>query len=80
MIAFDPSGFARKGDASAGVQRQWLGRLGEVDNGQAGAFMAYASHHEHAPVDVRLYLPEAWAKDRARRKRGPEGGALPDPA
>jgi len=69
VIVFDPSGFAKKGNASAGVQRQWLGRLGKVDNGQVGVFMAYASRHEHALVDVRLYLPKAWAKDRARRKR-----------
>jgi SRSO17 transposase len=69
VIVFDPSGFPKKGDASAGVQRQWLGRLGKVDNGQVGVFMAYASCHEHALVDVRLYLPKGWAKDRARRKR-----------
>jgi SRSO17 transposase len=69
VIVFDPSGFAKKGNASAGVQRQWLGRFGKVDNGQVGVFMAYASYHEHALVDVRLYLPKAWAKDRARRKR-----------
>jgi SRSO17 transposase len=36
VIVFDPSGFAKKGDASVGVQRQWLGRLGKVDNGQVG--------------------------------------------
>ena len=69
VIVFDPSGFAKKGRASVGVQRQWLGRLGKVDNGQVGVFMAYASHREHAPVDVRLYLPREWAVDRARRKR-----------
>jgi SRSO17 transposase len=69
VIVFDPSGFPKKGAASAGVQRQWLGRLGKVDNGQVGLFMAYASHREHALVDVRLYLPKGWAKDRARRKR-----------
>jgi SRSO17 transposase len=69
VIVFDPSGFAKKGRASVGVQRQWLGRLGKVDNGQVGVFMAYASYHEHALVDVRLYLPQAWAKDRARRQR-----------
>jgi SRSO17 transposase len=69
VIVFDPSGFAKKGQASVGVERQWLGRLGKVDNGQVGVFMAYASSHEHALVDVRLYLPKAWAKDRARRKR-----------
>src|SRR3954452_17786935 len=69
VIVFDPSGFAKKGNASVGVQRQWLGRLGKVDNGQVGVFMAYASHREHALVDVRLYLPKAWATDRARRQR-----------
>src|SRR3954468_14495510 len=69
VIVFDPSGFAKKGNASAGVQRQWIGRLGKVDNGQVGVFMAYASDREHALVDVRLYLPKAWAVDRARRKR-----------
>jgi SRSO17 transposase len=69
VIVFDPSGFPKKGDASVGVQRQWLGRLGKVDNGQVGVFMAYASHREHALVDVRLYLPKPWAKDRVRRKR-----------
>jgi SRSO17 transposase len=69
VIVFDPSGFPKKGDASAGVQRQWIGRLGKVDNGQVGVFMAYASPREHALVDVRLYLPKSWAGDRARRKR-----------
>ena len=69
VIVFDPSGFAKKGHASVGVQRQWLGRLGKVDNGQVGVFMAYASYHEHALVDVRLYLPKGWAKDRMRRRR-----------
>jgi SRSO17 transposase len=69
VIVFDPSGFAKKGTASAGVQRQWLGRLGKGDNGQVGVFMAYAAPREHALVDVRLYLPKSWAKDRARRKR-----------
>ncbi len=69
VIVFDPTGFAKKGDASVGVQRQWLGRLGKVDNGQVGVFIADASHREHALVDVRLYLPKQWAKDRLRRKR-----------
>jgi SRSO17 transposase len=68
VIVFDPSGFAKKGDSSVGVQRQWLARLGKVDNGQVGVFMAYASRHDHALVNIRLCLSKAWAKDRARRK------------
>src|SRR4051812_15700278 len=69
VIVFDPLGFAKKGRASAGVRRQWLGRLGKVDNGQVGVFMAYAPYHGHALVDARLSLPKAWATDRARRRR-----------
>ena len=68
VIVFDPSAFPKKGNASVGVSRQWCGRLGKVENCQVGVFMGYASRKEHALVDVRLYLPECWAKDRKRRK------------
>src|SRR3954454_12007139 len=69
VIVFDPSGFAKKGTASVGVKRQWLGRLGKVDKGPVRVFMGYVSHREHALVDVRLYLPKEWAADKVRRKR-----------
>lgn len=69
IIVFDPSGHKKCGNSSVGVQRQWLGRLGKVDNGQVGIYMGYASGKEHALVDQRLYLPKAWAKDKARRKK-----------
>ena len=69
VIVFDPSGFGKKGSESVGVQRQWLGRMGKVDNGQVGVYMAYASRKEHALVDVRLYLPQSWARDKPRRDK-----------
>lgn len=69
VIVFDPSGHKKCGKDSVGVQRQWLGRLGKVDNGQVGIYMGYASRKEHALVDQRLYLPEEWTKDKARRKK-----------
>lgn len=69
VIVFDPSGHKKCGQDSVGVQRQWLGRLGKVDNGQVGIYMGYASEKEHALVDQRLYLPQGWAKDKARRKK-----------
>lgn len=69
VLVFDPSGFPKKGTASVGVKRQWLGRLGKVDNGQVGIFLGYVSGREHALVDVRLYLPREWARDRKRRKK-----------
>ena len=68
VIVFDPSGFQKKGNHSVGVARQWLGRVGKVDNGQVGVYMGYVSAEEHALVDVRLYLPKEWTQDRARRK------------
>jgi SRSO17 transposase len=69
VIVFDPSGHKKCGNDSVGVQRQWLGRLGKVDNSQVGIYMGYASRKEHALVDTRLYLPKVWAKDNARRKK-----------
>ena len=69
VIVFDPSAHKKCGNDSVGVQRQWLGRLGKIDNGQVGIYMGYASRKDHALVDVRLYLPQEWAKDKARRKK-----------
>ncbi len=69
VIVFDPSAFPKSGRESVGVARQWCGRLGKVDNCQVGIYMGYASSREHALVDMRLYLPKEWAKDRKRRKK-----------
>lgn len=66
ILVFDPSAFAKKGKHSVGVARQWCGRLGKPENCQVGVFLGYVSRKEHALVDMRLYLPEAWTKDRAR--------------
>jgi SRSO17 transposase len=69
VIVFDPSGFAKKGTESVGVQRQWCGRLGKVENCQVGVYLGYVSRVEHALVDVRLYLPAEWARAKKRRKK-----------
>ena len=69
VIVFDPSGFPKKGTESVGVQRQWCGRLGKIDNCQVGVYLGYVSAVEHALVNVRLYLPQEWAKDKARRQK-----------
>jgi SRSO17 transposase len=68
VIVFDPSAFPKKGRHSVAVARQWCGRLGKVENCQVGIFMGYVSRSEHALVDVRLYVPREWTKDRRRRK------------
>ena len=69
VLVLDPSAFPKKGDASVGVQRQWCGRPGKIDNCQVGVYLAYVGPSEHAPVDVRLYPPKEWAKDKRRRER-----------
>ena len=69
VLVFDPSGFPKQGRDSVGVKLRWIGRLGKVDNGQVGIYMGYVSRKEHALVDMRLYLPEEWAKDLKRRKK-----------
>jgi SRSO17 transposase len=71
VLVFDPSAFPKKGTESVGVQRQWCGRRGKIDNCQVGVYLAYACRREHALIDVRLYLPKEWAtRTRRRRKAG----------
>ena len=59
VVIVDPSGFPKKGAESCGVDRQWCGRLGKVDNCQVGVFLAYATEAGYAPLDRRLYLPRS---------------------
>jgi len=68
VLVLDPSGFPKKGTASCGVQRQWCGRLGKLENCQVGVFLASVTRHGAALVDRRLYLTREWARSRKRRK------------
>jgi hypothetical protein len=77
VLVFDPSAFPKKGSESVGVQRQWCGRLGKVDNCQVGIYLGYVSRCEHALVDVRLYLPREWAKRKRRRHKAGVPAAVP---
>jgi SRSO17 transposase len=65
-LIIDESSFAKQGDRSVGVARQWSGRLGKVDNCQVAVFGVLTDGQRHAPVDMRLYLPKAWIDDPAR--------------
>src|SRR6516162_2033325 len=76
VLVFDPSAFPKKGTESVGVQRQWCGRLGKIDNCQVAVYLGYASRREHALVDFRLYLPREWAADKARRRKAGVPGAV----
>ena len=69
VLIFDESGFAKKGEASAGVARQWNGRLGKVDNCQVGVFATLCRGDMATLIDARLYLPEDWCNDDERCKK-----------
>jgi SRSO17 transposase len=62
----DDTGFVKKGVCSAGVQRQYTGTSGKIDNCQLGVFLAYGSPRGRALVDRELYLPTSWTEDRDR--------------
>jgi len=71
VVIFDESGFAKKGNDSAGVSRQYCGSLGKVENCQVGVFAAYASKRGYCLLDKSLFMPEKWFTEdyAARRKK-----------
>jgi SRSO17 transposase len=66
VLVVDETGFLKKGTTSVGVQRQYSGTAGKVDNCQLGVFLAYASGKGRAFIDRELSLPQSWVDDRAR--------------
>jgi SRSO17 transposase len=63
----DESAFVKHGDKSAGVGRQYCGRLGKVENCQVGVFLGYVAPLGYAFLDRELYLPKHWWDDAERR-------------
>ena len=68
VLIVDETGFLKKGTKSAGVQRQYSGTAGRIENCQIGVFVAYASDAGCAFIDRALYLPEPWVQDTERRR------------
>jgi DDE superfamily endonuclease len=71
VLVADETGFLKKGTTSVGVQRQYSGTAGKVDNCQLGVVLASASREGRAFIDRELYLPTAWT--RIRPAAGPRG-------
>lgn len=65
-LILDETGFIKKGSKSAGVQRQYSGTAGRVENCQVGVFLAYATRRGHTLVSRRLFMPESWSQDPER--------------
>ena len=68
VLVVDETGFLKKGEKSVGVQRQYSGTAGRIENCQIGVFLAYASAKGRTLLDRELYLPQVWAEDRERRR------------
>jgi SRSO17 transposase len=65
----DDTGFPKKGTHSVGVARQYCGQLGKQDNCRVAVSVSLATEEASIPAAYRLYLPETWANDEARRKQ-----------
>jgi SRSO17 transposase len=74
-LYIDESSFVKKGRCSVGVQRQWSGRAGKVENCQVGVYACLGKGDRVCLTDFRLFLPESWAQDCARldKAKVPEG-------
>src|SRR5216683_297481 len=82
VLVIDETGFLKKGRMSAGVQRQYTGTAGRIENCQVGVFLAYAAPGGgRALIDRELYLPqESWCADRHRQRQpSPAGPPQPHP-
>lgn len=66
VLIVDETGFLKKGRKSVGVQRQYSGTAGRIENCQIGVFLALSTSRGHALIDRELYLPESWCEDRKR--------------
>ena len=74
----DDTSYPKQGTHSVGVHHQYCGQLGKQANCQVAVTLSIANHHASLPIAYRLYLPEVWAEDAARRKKAhvPEGIAF----
>ena len=66
IFIVDETGFLKKGNKSAGVQRQYSGTAGRIENSQIGVFLGYKTLKGHTLIDRELYIPKSWINDRER--------------
>ena len=75
VLVVDETGFLKKGTKSVGVQRQYSGTAGRIENCQVGVFLTYATGQGRVLLDRELYLPQVWSEDWERRREAgvPDG-------
>jgi SRSO17 transposase len=68
VLILDDTGDLKAGSHTVGVQRQYTGTAGRIENAQVSVFLAYASVSGRALIDRAVYLPVSWTDDPARRR------------
>jgi SRSO17 transposase len=68
VLVVDETGDLKKGTHTVGVQRQYTGTAGKIDNAQVAVYLAYATTAGHGVIDRELYLPQGWIDDPVRLK------------
>ena len=68
VLVVDETGDLKKGTDSVGVQRQYTGTAGRIENAQVGVHLVYAARAAHTFIDRALYLPRSWAEDPERMR------------
>src|SRR5436305_6512416 len=66
ILVVDETGDLKKGRCTVGVQRQYTGTAGRIENAQVAVYLGYASRRGHAMIDRELYLPRSWTDDPGR--------------
>src|SRR4051794_4517920 len=66
VLVIDETGDVKKGTRTVGVQRQYTGTAGRIENAQVAVYLTYAARSGHALIDRELYLPRSWSDDPAR--------------
>jgi SRSO17 transposase len=66
VLVVDETGDVKKGIMTAGVQRQYTGTAGRIENAQVAVYLAYAAKRGYAFIDRELYLPRSWTADPGR--------------
>src|SRR3990170_786945 len=66
VLVTDETGDLKKGAETVGVQRQYTGTAGRIENSQVSVHLVYATGEAHAMIDRELYLPQSWTADPAR--------------
>jgi SRSO17 transposase len=66
VLIVDDSGDLKAGNRSVGVQRQYTGTAGRIENAQVATYLAYANPFDRVLIDRRLYLPQSWTRDPER--------------